>query len=253
MIELLTDPHTWAAFLTLSILEIVLGIDNLVFIAVLTSRLPPARARQARMIGLSLAFVFRIALLLALTWLMGLTSTVISAFGFELSWRDIILIAGGLFLLAKGTHEIHNEVEATEHGAPAAAPGAANATFTLILVQLVAIDLVFSLDSIITAIGMAERIEVMVAAVVVAMVVMFVAANPVGDFIARHPTTKMLALSFLLLIGIALVADGLGFHIPRGYIYFAMAFAGGVEFVNVLAMRNRGKRRKLRPGQLRQH
>jgi len=252
MIELLTDPHTWAAFLTLSILEIVLGIDNLVFIAVLTSRLPPARARQARMIGLSLAFVFRVALLLALTWLMSLTATVISAFGFELSWRDIILIAGGLFLLAKGTHEIHNEVEATEHETPAA-PGAAGATFTLILVQLVAIDLVFSLDSIITAIGMAERIEVMVAAVVVAMVVMFVAANPVGDFIARHPTTKMLALSFLLLIGIALVADGLGFHIPRGYIYFAMAFAGGVEFVNVLAMRNRGKRRKLRPGQLRQH
>ena len=155
MIELLSDPHTWAAFLTLSILEIVLGIDNLVFIAVLTSRLPPDKARQARMIGLSLAFAFRVALLLALTWLMGLTATVVSAFGFDLSWRDIILIAGGLFLLAKGTHEIHNEVEATEHGPPAT-PSAANATFTLILIQLIVIDLVFSLDSIITAIGMAE-------------------------------------------------------------------------------------------------
>ncbi len=243
MIELLLDPHAWAAFITLSVLEIVLGIDNLVFISVLTSRLPEAQARRARKIGLSLAFVFRVVMLAGLTWLMGLTAPLFSVFGIAISWRDIILIGGGAFLIAKATYEIHREVEAQaeEHE-----PTRTGAGFGLVITQLVAIDLVFSLDSIITAIGMAEDLEVMIAAVCVAMIVMYVAANPVGEFIAAHPTTKMLALAFLMLIGVALVADGFEFHIPRGYIYSAMAFAGGVEFFNVLARRNRARKRRSR-------
>ena len=243
MIELLLDPHAWAAFITLSVLEIVLGIDNLVFISVLTSRLPEAQARRARKIGLSLAFVFRVVMLGGLTWLMGLTAPLFSLFGIGISWRDIILIGGGAFLIAKATHEIHREVEAQAEEHETTRTGAG---FGLVITQLVAIDLVFSLNSIITAIGMAEDLEVMIAAVCVAMIVMYVAANPVGEFIAAHPTTKMLALAFLMLIGVALVADGFEFHIPRGYIYTAMAFAGGVEFFNVVARRNRARRRRSR-------
>jgi predicted tellurium resistance membrane protein TerC len=242
MIDLLLDPNAWAALLTLTTLEIVLGIDNLVFISVLTTRLEERRARQARAIGLSLALLFRLIMLGALTWLMGMTAPVVTLFGMEISWRDIILIGGGLFLIAKATHEIHAEVEGG--GEDESTPSRAATSFGWILVQLVAIDLVFSLDSIITAIGMAEDIEVMVAAVVIAMVVMYVAANPVGAFIAAHPTTKMLALAFLLLIGVALVADGFEFHIPRGYIYSAMAFAAAVEVFNVLAGRKRRRTRK---------
>jgi predicted tellurium resistance membrane protein TerC len=235
MLELLADPHAWAALVTLTVLEIVLGIDNLVFISVLTARLPEEQARRARQIGLSLALVFRLVMLAGLTWLMGLTAPLITVAGMDISWRDIILIGGGLFLIAKATHEIHREVEAEDdEGATGA-----GAVFALVIAQLVAVDLVFSLDSIITAIGMAEDLEVMAAAVVIAMVVMYAAANPVGDFIAEHPTTKMLALAFLMLIGVALVADGFEFHIPRGYIYFAMAFAGAVETFNVLARRKR--------------
>jgi predicted tellurium resistance membrane protein TerC len=237
MIELFSDPNTWAALVTLTALEIVLGIDNLVFISVLTSRLDEKNARRARAIGLSLAFIFRIIMLFGLTWLMGLTAPVITTFGLDISWRDIILIGGGLFLIAKATHEIHNEIEAREHGE--SAPAAAAQAFKWVIVQLVVIDLVFSLDSIITAIGMAEHIEVMILAVVIAMIVMYLAANPVGEFIKQHPTTKMLALAFLVLIGVALVADGFDFHIPRGYIYFSMAFAGAVEVFNVLASRRR--------------
>jgi predicted tellurium resistance membrane protein TerC len=239
-LSLLTDPNAWAALVTLTVLEIVLGIDNLVFISVLTSRLDPERARRARQVGLSLAFIFRVVMLFGLTWLMQLTAPLFRVFGMGISWRDIILIGGGAFLIAKATHEIHSEVEAgeSEHE-----PSSAGRAFAWIIVQLVAVDLVFSLDSIITAIGMAENIEVMIGAVVIAMIVMYVAAGPVGNFIAEHPTTKMLALAFLLLIGVALVADGFEFHIPRGYIYFAMAFAGGVEAVNVIARRNRRRRR----------
>jgi predicted tellurium resistance membrane protein TerC len=236
MIELLLDPNAWAALLTLTVLEIVLGIDNLVFISVLTTRLEERRARQARAVGLSLALVFRVIMLFALTWLMGLTAPLATLFGMEISWRDVILIGGGMFLIAKATHEIHNEVEGRDDEGSASQAGT---SFGWILVQLVAIDLVFSLDSIITAIGMAEDIEVMIAAVVIAMLVMYLAANPVGAFIAAHPTTKMLALAFLVLIGVALVADGFEFHIPRGYIYSAMAFAAAVEVFNVLAGRNR--------------
>jgi predicted tellurium resistance membrane protein TerC len=243
MIELLLDPHAWLALATLTVLEIVLGIDNLVFISVLTSRCAPKDARRARQIGLSLAFVFRIVMLFGLTWLIGLTAPVFSLFGIGISWRDIILIGGGAFLIAKATHEIHREIEGHNKQAPGETP--ARASFSLIITQLVLIDLVFSLDSIITAIGMAEHIEVMVAAVVIAMIVMYLAANPVGNFIAEHPTTKMLALAFLLLIGVALIADGFDFHIPRGYIYFSMAFAGAVEAFNVLAYR---KKKRLRDG-----
>ena len=241
MIELLTSPEAWAALLTLTALEVVLGIDNVIFISVLVARIPEPQATRARQIGLALALVFRLLLLSMLFWLIGLTEPVITVRGFALSWRDIILIAGGLFLIAKATHEIHAEVEANEGEDDERS--AANAFFWVIM-QIIVIDMVFSLDSIITAIGMVDDIAIMVAAVVIAMIVMFVAANPVGAFIAEHPTTKMLALAFLVLIGVALVADGFEFHIPRGYIYFAMAFAGAVEAFNVLARRNRKRRRQ---------
>ena len=236
VLALLADPNAWAALATLTALEIVLGIDNLVFISVLTVGLEGPNARRARQIGLSLAFLFRVILLAGLTWLMGLSAPLFRISGMDVSWRDIILIGGGLFLIAKATREIHMEVEGrgAEH-----AVSAARRAFAWVVVQLVVVDLVFSLDSIITAIGMAEHLEVMIAAVIIAMIIMYAAANPVGDFIAEHPTTKMLALAFLVLIGVALVADGLEFHIPRGYIYFAIAFSAAVEFFNVLARRNR--------------
>jgi predicted tellurium resistance membrane protein TerC len=240
MIALLFDPNAWLALATLTVLEIVLGIDNLVFISVLTSRCEPKDARRVRQIGLSLAFVFRIMMLFGLTWLMGLTAPLLSLFGIGISWRDIILIGGGAFLIAKATHEIHREIEGRDEQAPSDSP--ARASFFLIITQLVLIDLVFSLDSIITAIGMAEHIEVMIAAVVIAMIVMYLAAGPVGAFIAEYPTTKMLALAFLLLIGTALIADGFDFHIPRGYIYFAMAFAGAVQVFNVAAYGKKKRR-----------
>jgi len=218
MIELLLDPNAWLALATLTVLEIVLGIDNLVFISVLTSRCEPKDARRARQIGLSLAFVFRIMMLFGLTWLMGLTAPLFTLFGLGISWRDIILIGGGAFLIAKATHEIHREIEGHNEQAPGDTPK--RASFSLIITQLVLIDLVFSLDSIITAIGMAEHIEVMIAAVVIAMIVMYLAANPVGNFIAEHPTTKMLALAFLLLIGVALIADGFDSPSPAATSFF---------------------------------
>jgi predicted tellurium resistance membrane protein TerC len=239
MLELLTDPQAWAALVTLTVLEIVLGIDNVIFISILVSRLPDEKAKRARQIGLSLALVFRLVLLGTLTWLIGLTQPVVTGWGLSLSWRDIILIGGGLFLIAKATHEIHGEVDANEGESGGAAPKDA---FLWVVAQLIVVDLVFSLDSIITAIGMASDIEVMVAAVVIAVAVMYVASGPVSEFIAHHPTVKMLALAFLVLIGVALVADGFEFHIPRGYIYFAMAFAAAVEMFNVLARRNRRRR-----------
>lgn len=236
MMELLSDPHAWVALITLTALEIVLGIDNLVFISVLVSRLERKQGERVRKIGLSLAFVFRVALLAGLSWIMGLTQPVVTLFGNVFSWRDIILIAGGLFLIAKATREIHTEVDAGEEVHTRA--GASRAA-AFVIAQLVLIDLVFSLDSIITAIGLVDDIEVMVAAIVIAMILMYAASGAVGGFIREHPSTKMLALAFLLMIGVALVADGFEFHIPRGYIYVAMAFAGTVEVFNVLAQRNR--------------
>jgi predicted tellurium resistance membrane protein TerC len=241
MMELLTSPEAWAALLTLTALEIVLGIDNVIFISVIVSRIPPAQARRARQIGLLLALVFRIMLLSLLVWLIGLTEPVVTVRDVALSWRDIILIAGGAFLIAKATHEIHAEVEAS-HGEPDTQPKAS--VFFWAIMQIIVIDMVFSLDSIITAIGMVQDIEIMIAAVVIACVVMYVSSGPVAKFVADHPTTKMLALAFLVLIGVALVADGFKFHIPRGYIYFAMLFAAAVELFNVLARRNRRKAAK---------
>ncbi len=231
----LTDPEIWASFLALAALEIVLGIDNVIFISLTAAKLPPAEARRARVIGLGLALVLRLALLASLTWLVGLTAPIITAFGYEASWRDIILIAGGLFLLTKGTLEIHATVEG-DHAKPQAG---ASAAFAAIIAQIVVIDAVFSIDSVITAIGMTDEIFVMVAAVVVSIMLMLAASEPMSRFIEKRPTTKMLALSFLLLIGVALIADGLHFHIPRGYLYFAIAFSAGVEVLNVIAQARR--------------
>jgi predicted tellurium resistance membrane protein TerC len=239
MLNLLTDPDAWAALVTLTVLEIILGIDNIVFISVIVSRCSPRDAKRARQIGLSLALIFRIILLFGLTWLMRLTYPVFTGLGRAFSWHDIILIVGGLFLIAKATHEIHAEVEAEEPDVNAAPVRAA---FTMIVLQIVVIDLIFSVDSIVTAIGLAKDIEIMVIAVVLAMIVMYVASGPVAHFVAQHPTTKMLALAFLVMIGVALVADGFAFHIPRGYIYSSMVFAGAVELFNVLARRNRARK-----------
>jgi predicted tellurium resistance membrane protein TerC len=242
MIELLYDPAVWASFATLTIMEIVLGIDNIVFISVVVNRLPEHQADRARKLGLLLALVFRIVLLLFLTWIIGLKAELFQAFGHSFSWRDIILIAGGAFLLYKATSEIHEELEGeTEEEA---AQRISTASFAKIIGQIIVIDLVFSVDSIVTAIGMAEHVEVMIAAVIVAVIVMFVASGTISGFIRRHPTTKMLALAFLLLIGVSLVADGLGFHVPRGYIYAAMGFSVLVEFINIMAGRKRAKNKQ---------
>jgi predicted tellurium resistance membrane protein TerC len=239
MIGLWTSPEAWAALLTLTALEIVLGIDNVIFLSVMVSRIPPAQAKRARQIGLALALVFRILLLSLLVWLIGLTQDVFAVAGIGFSWRDIILIGGGLFLIAKATHEIHAEVEAGDEGEGGTAAKAG--AFFWVIVQIIIIDLVFSLDSIITAIGMAQELQIMIAAVVIACIIMYVSSGPVAKFVAEHPTTKMLALAFLVLIGVALVADGFKFHIPRGYIYFAIAFSALVELFNVLAKANRKK------------
>jgi predicted tellurium resistance membrane protein TerC len=236
MFDILTDPHAWASFLALSAMEIVLGIDNVVFISLLVSRLPPERRVTARRIGLSLALIFRVIMLGGIAYVIHLTTPIFSIGGYDFSWRDLILIAGGLFLLFKGTREIHQDIEGENvEGGPAPVAD----TMVSAILQIAIIDLVFSVDSIITAVGMADHVEVMIAAVAVAILVMYFASGPVAGFIERHPTTKMLALSFLLLIGAALVADGMHFHIPRGYIYFAMGFAAAVEVVNVVALRRR--------------
>ncbi|MEQ1900658.1 MAG: TerC family protein [Devosia sp.] len=236
MLDLLSDPAVWAAFGTLTVLEIVLGIDNIVFISVLVARLPKQQADNARRLGLALALIFRILLLLVLSWIIGLDTDVFTAFGLGFSWKDIILLGGGLFLIYKATGEMHAEIE-EPHEATLAQQ--AKAAFSAIIVQIILIDMVFSIDSIITAVGMAQHVEVMIAAVIVAVGIMFVASGPIADFVAKHPTTKMLALAFLLMIGISLVADGLGFHIEKGYIYAAMGFSVVVESFNILAKQRR--------------
>lgn len=240
MLELLADPNVWIAFATLTVMEIVLGIDNIVFISVLVSRLPREQAEFARKLGIGLALVFRIILLLLISVIVQLKEPVFEAFGHGFSWKDIILIAGGGFLVYKATHEMHAAIEEPHE---VGLVEAAKASLQAILVQIVLIDMVFSIDSIITAVGMvpADQVVVMIAAVLVAVAVMFFASGPIAKFVADHPTTKMLALAFLLLIGVTLVADGLGFHIPKGYIYSAMAFSVLVEAVNIFA-----KNRKLR-------
>ena len=233
--EFLTDPHVWLAFITLTAMEIVLGIDNIIFLAILVGRLPKEQQKKARYIGLSLAMVSRILLLLSLAWLMKLTTPLFAILGNEISGRDIVLIVGGLFLLFKSTMEIHTSLEGTEHEKKAGG----SASFIGVVSQIAVIDIIFSLDSVITAVGMAQHVEVMVAAIVIAMIVMMLSAGAISDFIDKHPTIKMLALSFLILIGVALIADGFELHIPKGYIYFAMAFSVMVEMLNLRLRKKR--------------
>ena len=244
MTELLTDPAVWASFATLALMEIVLGIDNIIFISIIIDRLPPEKKRLARQLGLGLALAFRVMLLMVITWIIALKDDVFVLLGQGFSWKDIILIAGGVFLLYKATSEIHEEIEGETEVMEATRKQ--GGTFSSIIFQIVIIDAVFSVDSIITAVGMAQHVEVMIAAVMVAIAVMYVASGPIADFISRHPTTKMLALSFLMLIGVSLVADGFGFHIPRGYIYAAIVFSLVVELFNILAGRKRNKRKSAR-------
>jgi len=231
-VELLLDPQAWIAFVTLTALELVLGIDNIVFISILVDRLPEKQRELARRIGLFLAMFMRIALLLTIAWIIGLTAPIFTVLGNEISGRDLILLAGGLFLIWKATSEIHELY--VDHAQPRENLAAAvRATFGAIIGQIIVIDLVFSLDSIITAVGMVNDVRVMIAAVVAAVGLMMVAAGPIGRFVSRHPTVKMLALAFLIMIGMALVADGLDFHVPKGYLYFAMAFSVAVEMLNL--------------------
>jgi predicted tellurium resistance membrane protein TerC len=237
-----TNPEIWLSLVTLSALEIVLGIDNLVFIAILTGRLPAHQRALGRKVGLALALITRLMLLATLAWIVGLTEPLFSVAGKGFSWRDVILIAGGLFLLYKATVEIHEMVE--KDGDEADSPhGATGVTFQGVVLQIAVIDIIFSLDSVITAVGMADQLWVMVAAVVFAMIIMIIASNPLANFVQAHPTVKMLALAFLLLIGVILIADGLGLHVPKGYIYFALAFSVAVETLNHWV---RARRRRLR-------
>ncbi len=240
--EWITSPEAWVALATLTVLEIVLGIDNIVFISVLVGRLPPEQRQQARIIGLGLAMGMRIVLLLLLSWIMGLGATLFSLFGMEFSGRDLILLGGGLFLIAKATLEIHDSLEGEEETGAVVV-----ASFSAVLVQIALIDMVFSLDSVITAVGMAEHVQVMIIAVVLAVLVMMFAAKGIGDFVDQHPTVKMLALSFLVLIGVALLGEGFDLHIPKGYIYFAMFFSFCVEMLNLRLRRHRN------PVRLRKH
>jgi predicted tellurium resistance membrane protein TerC len=225
----LADPDVWIGFVTLLSLEVVLGIDNVVFISILAGKLPAAQQDRARKTGLAVALVTRILLLLTLSWVIGLTAPLFVVFGHEISGRDLILVVGGLFLLAKSTYEIHDRLE----GEPGHASAKVKASFAAVVAQIGVLDIVFSLDSVITAVGMVDRLGVMIAAVVVAVGVMLVASGAISRFVAKHPTIKMLALSFLLLIGLGLVLDGLGQHIPKGYIYFAMGFSLFVELLNL--------------------
>ncbi len=236
--DLLLNPEIWVAFLTLLALEIVLGIDNVVFISILVDKLPEERQALARRLGLGMALVMRILLLLSLSWVIGLTAPLFTLLGQEISGRDVILILGGLFLLGKATYEIHENLEGEEGHSSAKV----RATFASVIVQIVILDLVFSLDSVITAVGMVEQVSVMIAAVTIAILVMLVSAGAVGDFVGRHPTIKMLALSFLLLIGFALLLEGFDQHVPKGYIYFAMGFSVFVEFLNLRVRRRREAR-----------
>jgi predicted tellurium resistance membrane protein TerC len=239
--EWLTDPQAWAAFLTLTALELVLGIDNVVFISLLAGKLPHAEQQRARSVGLALAMLMRIALLFSISWIIGLTAPLFTVLRQEISGRDLILIVGGLFLLGKSTHEIHAKLEGEEgHASARVKP-----SFINVIIQILLLDVVFSLDSVITAVGMADNLAIMIAAVVVAVVFMMVFAGPISGFVERHPTVKMLALSFLLLIGVTLIADGFDRHIPKGYIYFSMAFSVFVEMLNLKLRRPRSAPVKL--------
>jgi len=237
----LTDPALWASLVTLTALEIVLGIDNLVFIAILAGRLPAGQQSRARQLGLALALITRLALLASIAWIIGLTRPLLELFGHPVSWRDIVLVAGGLFLLFKGTREIHH---ALEGDGPEEKAATARTSLAGVVVQIMLLDVVFSLDSVITAVGMASELWVMATAIIIAVVIMLAASGPLADFVQRYPTVKMLALSFLLLIGMTLIADGAGFHVPKGYIYAAIGFSVGVEALNQFAARRRRLRRR---------
>jgi predicted tellurium resistance membrane protein TerC len=227
MLDLLFSPNAWIALLTLTVLEIVLGIDNIIFLSLAANKLPPDRRPTARRIGLLLALAMRIIFLSSIAWIISLSQPVITLFGVDLSWKDIVFGAGGLFLLTKSTREIHGMVEGDEHQVQSK-----GATMLSVVVQIMLFDIVFSIDSVVTAVGMVEHLSIMIAAVVLAMILMIFASGAVADFVEKHPTVKMLALSFLLLIGMSLIADAAHFHIPRGYLYFAVAFSGLVEFLN---------------------
>ncbi|AOM00383.1 TerC family protein [Cobetia marina] len=237
--EWLMDPSAWVALATLTALEIVLGIDNIIFLSILVARLPEAQRQRGRMIGLGLAMGMRIVLLMSLSWLMSLTTPLFSVLDFSFSGRDLILVFGGLFLLGKSTHEIHANLEGEDPAEEGAKKG--GASFMAIMVQIALIDIVFSLDSVITAVGMVDHLTVMIIAIVISVGIMMVAAKPIGDFVDRHPTIKMLALSFLIMVGMMLMVEGFGVHVPKGYIYVAMAFSLAVEMLNI---RLRGKRAK---------
>src|SRR5262245_14207876 len=243
--EFLTNPEVWMAFLTLTLLEIVLGIDNIIFISVLTGRLPEADRARGRYVGLTLAMGMRIALLLSLTWVMKLTDNLFVVYGEGISGRDLILLIGGAFLIAKSTREVHNSLEGMvdEHGAH-------GVSFASVMVQIALIDIVFSLDSVITAVGLVAHVEVMIAAIIISVLIMMVAAGSISRFVEDHPTIKMLALAFLLLIGVTLIMEGLEVHVRKGYIYFAMAFSFGVEMLNIRMRGRRAKPIKLRQAQL---
>jgi predicted tellurium resistance membrane protein TerC len=235
--DVLANPEIWIALATLTALELVLGIDNIIFISILAGRLPPERRDSARRVGILLAAVTRLALLMAIAWIIGLTAPLFSVSGHAFSWRDLILIGGGLFLIGKATHEIHQKLEGATQQVTV---GAAAATFGSVIAQIMLLDIVFSLDSIITAVGMVDERWVMVTAIVVSIGFMLLFARPIGEFVERHPTVKVLALSFLIMIGLVLVADGFGQHIPKGYIYTAMAFSVFVELINLWIRKRSG-------------
>jgi len=245
MFDWIADPNAWIALATLTALEIVLGIDNIIFISILVGRLPAQQRDTARRLGLMLAMGTRILLLLSLAWIMRLTAPLFTVFAQEISGRDLILVGGGLFLLWKSVHEIHGSLEGQAEGEGSAAT-AAQATFAGVLVQIAIIDIVFSLDSVITAVGLADQVSVMVLAILASVGVMMFAARPIGEFVDRHPTVKMLALSFLVLVGVTLIAEGFDTHVPKGYIYFAMAFSVVVEMINI-----KMRKRLVEPVQLR--
>ncbi len=243
MLELLTDPQAWIALATLTALELVLGIDNIIFIAILVDKLPRHRRELARRLGLFMAMFMRIGLLLVLAWIVGLVAPLFTVLGQEISGRDLILIAGGLFLIWKSTGEIHQSLEGEEAGAT----GAVKATFAAVILQIMVVDLVFSLDSIITAVGMVDDVRIMIAAVVGSVALMMLFAGPIGRFVSDHPTIKMLALSFLVVVGVVLVAEGFDHHVPKGYVYFGMAFSLAVEMLNIHMRRKSARRVQLHP------
>jgi predicted tellurium resistance membrane protein TerC len=257
IVTLVADPAAWAALVTLIVLEVVLGIDNLIFISILSNKLPEAQRQRARRVGIGLALAMRLALLTAIAWIVALKAPVFDlglvgppgengapTFDTAFSWRDLILIAGGLFLVWKATKEIHHTFDPKDVGGALDAKGVAELTFTSAIIQILLLDIVFSIDSILTAVGMTDHVEIMYVAVIVAVTVMLFAADPLANFINRNPTVVMLALGFLLMIGMVLIADGFGVHVPKGYIYTAMAFSAGVESLNIIARRRRDRAQK---------